>query len=110
MKVYPKTQYTITRALTRLRETGTSITKSSPGRPMKKRTVKAIRKMKMKTLLKHNPCVSLKKGSAKKTLRLNTYKKQKVPKYVRKHNQQQRATKRVCKNLQKIVSAMAMLF
>ena len=41
---------TITRALTRLRKTGTSITKSPTGRPIKKNTFKAIQNV--KTLLK----------------------------------------------------------
>ena len=64
---------TITRSLTRLRETGTPITKSPRGRPMKHRTVKAVKKI--KTLMKRNPCISLKKGSVKMKLPKTTYRR-----------------------------------
>ena len=62
---------TITRALARLKETGTAVTKSPTGSPMKKTNVKALSKM--KTMLKRNPCISLKKGSAKMNIPKTTY-------------------------------------
>jgi len=93
---------TIANVLARLKLTGTYITKSPTGRPMKKSNFECTNKIKL--MLKKNPSISNRKCAAKvkiptttyrrivsKKLGLKTFKKIKAPKYI--NNQKQRAKK-----------------
>jgi transposase len=100
---------TIVRTLNRYKETGTYITKSPTGRPMKEINSKSIPII--KRLLKRKPSISNRKASSKlkihkstylrlvkKKLCFKTYKKQIVPKYV---NDQESRVKKNSKILHK---------
>ena len=98
---------TIAMVLRRYRSTGICTTKSSTGRPMKQKNVLA--KNKIKKLIQHHPNISIRKGAsklkisrstfqrlAKHKLGFKTYKRQKVPKYIK--DQENRA-KKGCRKL-----------
>ena len=82
---------TITRTLTKLKQTGTVNTKYPTGRPMNKNNLDAIQRA--TKMIRNNPCISNRKGAAKmkiatttyrriinKKLGLKSFKKQVVPK------------------------------